>query len=88
MIGIKEIPMNQDDEIRGSGIVTSQSIFNETKCYDLMPNSRKGIVFDTLISFQLAFFALIEHGYIILYLLIIIIIFLFNHNTYLFLYIW
>jgi hypothetical protein len=70
MIGITEIPINQDDEIRGSSIVTSQSIFNETKCYDLMPNSRKGIVFDTLISFQLAFFALIEHGqFIIIYII-------------------
>lgn len=38
-----------------------QSIFNVTKCYDLMQNSSKGTVFETTIPFQLAFFALIEH---------------------------
>lgn len=42
--------------------VTISCMFNSTKCYDLLPTSRKGIVFETSISFQLAFFSLIEHG--------------------------
>lgn len=38
-----------------------KSIFSSTTCYDLMQVSSKGLVFETTIPFQLAFFALIEH---------------------------
>ena len=38
------------------------SIFSTQKCYDLMQNSSKAVVFETSIPFQLAFFALVEHG--------------------------
>jgi CBS-domain-containing membrane protein len=38
-----------------------QSIFNSTRCYDLMQSSSKGVIFETSIPFQLAFFALVEH---------------------------
>jgi len=41
--------------------VTVSSLFTEASCYDLLPQSRKGVVFETSISFQFAFFALIEH---------------------------
>jgi hypothetical protein len=39
-----------------------QSIFSSTSCYDLMQNSSKALVFEAQIPFQLAFYALIEHG--------------------------
>ena len=39
-----------------------QNIFNSTHCYDLMQNSTKVVVFETQIPFQLAFYALVEHG--------------------------
>ena len=39
-----------------------QSIFASTKCYDLLQNSSKAVVFEASIPFQLAFYALIEHG--------------------------
>lgn len=39
-----------------------QDIFNSTRCYDLMQTSCKVIVFEACIPFQLAFFALVEHG--------------------------
>jgi hypothetical protein len=39
-----------------------QSIFSSTKCYDLMAVSSKAVVFEAGIPFQLAFYALIEHG--------------------------
>ena len=39
-----------------------QSIFTSTHCYDLMQNSTKVVVFETQIPFQLAFYALVEHG--------------------------
>lgn len=38
-----------------------QSIFQTNKCYDLIPNSCKVIVFESAIPFQLAFYALVEH---------------------------
>lgn len=41
--------------------ITVSSLFSEACCYDLLPQSRKGVVFETSISFQFAFFALIEH---------------------------
>ncbi len=37
-------------------------IFSTTSCYDLMQQSYKVIVFETAIPFQLAFYALVEHG--------------------------
>jgi len=39
-----------------------QSIFASTKCYDLMQVSSKALVFEASIPFQLAFYALVEHG--------------------------
>jgi hypothetical protein len=39
-----------------------QRIFSSTHCYDLMQNSIKVVVFETQIPFQLAFYALVEHG--------------------------
>ena len=39
-----------------------QGIFNSTHCYDLMQSSTKVVVFETHIPFQLAFYALVEHG--------------------------
>lgn len=39
-----------------------RSIFNSTHCYDLMQTSTKVVVFETQIPFQLAFYALVEHG--------------------------
>jgi len=39
-----------------------QNIFTSTHCYDLMQNSTKVVVFETQIPFQLAFYALVEHG--------------------------
>lgn len=41
---------------------TVQSVFVSTKCYDIMPLSNKAVVFETSISFYLAFCALLEHG--------------------------
>ena len=40
----------------------AKSIFTSTSCYDLISHSTKNIVFETTIPFQLAFYALIEHG--------------------------
>ena len=42
--------------------VVIYEVFSNTTCYDLMQASSKGTVFETTIPFQLAFFALIEHG--------------------------
>ena len=39
-----------------------QKIFSSTYCYDLMQSSSKVVVFETIIPFQLAFYALVEHG--------------------------
>ena len=39
-----------------------QNIFSSTYCYDLMQSSSKVVVFETIIPFQLAFYALVEHG--------------------------
>lgn len=38
-----------------------QEVFRSNKCYDLMSTSCKVVVFETAISFQLAFSALVEH---------------------------
>ena len=39
-----------------------QSLLTSTVCYDLMELSAKAVVFETSIPFQLAFYALVEHG--------------------------
>ena len=39
-----------------------QNIFTTTHCYDLMQSSTKVVVFEAIIPFQLAFYALVEHG--------------------------
>lgn len=40
---------------------TVQTVFTHTTCFDLMRNSSKIILFETTISFQFAFMALVEH---------------------------
>lgn len=40
----------------------AQSLLNTTSCYDIMRNSSKTVIFETTIPFQLAFYALLEHG--------------------------
>ena len=39
-----------------------QSLLTSTACYELMELSAKAVVFETSIAFQLAFYALVEHG--------------------------
>lgn len=39
-----------------------QSLLTSTACYELMEFSAKAVVFETSIPFQLAFYALVEHG--------------------------
>lgn len=59
------VPMVTDSSSQATSPMSITAMFTDTKCYDLMPMSRKGIVFETSISFQLAFFSLIEHGILI-----------------------
>lgn len=51
--------------LQSHGILESQeeirNALNATHCYDIMRNSTKIVLFETTISFQLAFYALIEH---------------------------
>lgn len=53
--------MNENKIENDNPRLAMQSIFNSTVCYDIMQESNKIIVFETYISFQLAFFALVEH---------------------------
>eukprot|EP01041_Mallomonas_annulata_P008341 gene8341-17179_t len=59
------LEISHDQDPQGQVFRTSQeavqSIFNSNKCYELMPTSCKIIIFESGISFQLAFYALIEH---------------------------
>lgn len=75
MIGgdaMNNVPMVTDSSSQATSPMSITSMFTDTKCYDLMPVSKKGIVFETSISFQLAFFSLIEHGIsLIIYIIIL-----------------
>lgn len=55
MTSVQYIPEFDDDR------AAVQSIFNSTRCYEMMPSSAKVVVFETAISFQSAFHALVEH---------------------------
>ena len=47
---------------REAGRRTIQNFLKSHKCYDVLRQSGKVVVFDTNIPFQLAFYALVEHG--------------------------
>ena len=47
---------------REAGRRTIQNFLRQHKCYEVVRPSGKVVVFDTTIPFQLAFYALVEHG--------------------------
>lgn len=64
--GDLNVEVQKSQEKNSYGITNNkeavQNIFTSTHCYDLMQNSTKVVVFETQIPFQLAFYALVEHG--------------------------
>jgi len=60
-IGIDSTAYNNNEADNVDDDNAIQSIFSSTSCYDLLASSTKGVVFETSIPFQLAFFALVEH---------------------------
>lgn len=59
--GPRESESLPDQNHEETNVSSIQSIFNTTKCYDLMQISYKAIVFEIPIPFQLSFYAMIEH---------------------------